>query len=131
MPRTVGQRIGALFRTSHDTEVGMVMTANGIASLAIGVFAVFELGVGPGLGLALIPLSFLALAACLFDRRTVWIAAALGGAINGGALAAFAVALTDEMAPAVPWLAGVLAFLMGVAGTAWTYRHVARLVAKG
>ena len=86
----------------------LVMTANGIASLAIGIYLAMEVEVPLLWSLAVVVVAFVFLTGCLLDRRMVWIATVLGGSINAGIGAFMLAALSENlhsMAPGwpAPW----------------------------
>lgn len=130
MSRSVGQRILALFGAEVETSVGLVMGANALASLALGVVSIFELGLPVEFSLVMIPVSFLLLTASLFNRRTVWVAAVVGSIINAGLSAFVLSAFVGNLHPLAPWLGGPLGFLLGAGCSIWAYLDVARTVAR-
>jgi len=110
--------------------VGLVMTANGIASLAIGIYLAMEVEVPLLWSLAVVVVAFVFLTGCLLDRRMVWIAIVLGGSINAGIGAFMLAALSENLHPKAPWVAGPLGFLLGVFASIWEYKDAAR-IARG
>jgi len=106
----------------------LVMTANGIASLAIGIYLAIEVEVPLLWSLAVVVVAFVFLTGCLLDRRMVWIATVLGGSINAGIGAFMLAALSENLHP--PWVAGPLGFLLGVRAAIWEYGDAAR-IARG
>jgi hypothetical protein len=79
MSMELGRRIRALFTAKDELSIELVMTANGVAALAIAVVAWFQFGLTVPWLAAIVIGAFLALFACLLFRHTVWIAAGLGG----------------------------------------------------
>lgn len=126
-PRSIGKRISALLWAGAETGAEHVMLSNGIASLAIGGYCLFETDLPLLLSLALTPATFVFLTVCLFHRRMVWIATALGSLVNAGVGVATLIALTHKLHPLAPWVAGPLGFVAGAAASIWAYRDVGRL----
>jgi hypothetical protein len=89
-----------------------------------------EVGVPLLFSLAVVVVAFVFLTGCMLDRRMVWIATVLGGVIIAGIGTAMLAALSENLHPKAPWVAGPLGFLLGVLASISAYRDAAR-IARG
>src|SRR5687768_13874715 len=96
-------RLRALFVTDDDSSVELVMTANGVASLALAALAWLQLDWPFSWSIAVVPAAFVGLTACLLFRPTVWIAAVLGG-LTLAASSALLLAAVMSRLPHGHWL---------------------------
>ena len=77
-----------------------MLTANGLASLALGGYLGLVRDDFPLLlALALVPITFAALTACVLYPRALWVAAGAGAMINALLGAAMFVALSERLHP--------------------------------
>jgi hypothetical protein len=130
MSLSVGRRIWALLSSGAGSGVGPALAANAFASLAIG-YLTFELNAAPILTLVLVPVSFLFLTGCLIHHRMVWVATVLGAVVGGGVVAFALAAVSENLHPLAPWVAGPVGFALGAAAAVFAYRDVARVARTG
>jgi hypothetical protein len=122
----VWRRVRALFTSQDELSIELVMTANGVAALAVAVIVWFQFGLAvPGLAVTVVG-AFLVLFACLLFRHTVWIAAGLGGLALATSGALVLGSLMDGL-PHGRLLGSGLGVAGGLAVAFSTYRQVGRI----
>jgi prepilin signal peptidase PulO-like enzyme (type II secretory pathway) len=109
----LGKRLRSLFGTDDQAGLELVMTANGLAAVGVGILVALTLPVTFG-GLCLAALvTFVLLTACLLSPYTVWIAAVLGS-LTLAVTPAAALGLATEDLPGGHWGGAILGALLGL-----------------
>jgi hypothetical protein len=126
MSTSVFGRLHNLLFARPDSGIEYVLGSNGLGSVALGVCLWLKLDLDPVWALVFVAASFVLLTGCLLYRPTVFIAAALGAAINAGIGGFVLGAMSENLHPLAPWVVGPLAAAGIAAATIWAYVSVAR-----
>jgi hypothetical protein len=126
MPVELAKRIRALFRSNDESSVELVMTANGVASLALSALAWLEFSMPLVWAAALVAGVFLLLTGCLLFRYSIWIAASIGSVTIAAAVGFLGARLMSGVLHGT-WIGGALGAVGGLAIAVWTYGRVGRI----